>query len=184
MLTASTRLTQDRGLRSRPKKFHPAARVAAGAFGFLIFSHAFDGPDLYGASRRFETAPPNNPNRNNGNVVGLVSHACSTTNPEHPDELTLAWLQSHGLQGRALRVCFWLIVTAAMFALAKPRVSACPLGCSSTSRSVSISMLGGYTPRQRQSEQGLLRRTGGGGCRPRTDRWVKPSRGTGWPPIP
>jgi hypothetical protein len=26
-----------------------AARVAAGAFGFLIFSHAFDGPDLYGA---------------------------------------------------------------------------------------------------------------------------------------
>jgi hypothetical protein len=26
------------------------ARVAAGAFGFLIFSHAFDGPDLYGAS--------------------------------------------------------------------------------------------------------------------------------------
>jgi hypothetical protein len=26
------------------------ARVAAGAFGFLIFSHAFDGPDLYGES--------------------------------------------------------------------------------------------------------------------------------------
>jgi hypothetical protein len=26
------------------------ARVAAGAFGFLIFSYAFDGPDLYGAS--------------------------------------------------------------------------------------------------------------------------------------
>ena len=25
------------------------ARVAASAFGFLIFSHAFDGPDLYGA---------------------------------------------------------------------------------------------------------------------------------------
>jgi hypothetical protein len=23
-------------------------RIAAGAFGFLIFSHAFDGPDLYG----------------------------------------------------------------------------------------------------------------------------------------
>jgi hypothetical protein len=23
-------------------------RVAAGAFGFLIFNHAFDGPDLYG----------------------------------------------------------------------------------------------------------------------------------------
>jgi hypothetical protein len=31
------------------------ARVAAGAFGFLIFSHAFDGPDLYGASSFFET---------------------------------------------------------------------------------------------------------------------------------
>jgi hypothetical protein len=25
-------------------------RVAAGAFGFLIFSHVFDGSDLYGAS--------------------------------------------------------------------------------------------------------------------------------------
>jgi hypothetical protein len=25
-------------------------RVAAGAFGFLIFNHAFDGPDLYGES--------------------------------------------------------------------------------------------------------------------------------------
>jgi hypothetical protein len=34
-----------------------AARVAAGAFGFLIFSHAFDGPDLYGASSFFETMP-------------------------------------------------------------------------------------------------------------------------------
>jgi hypothetical protein len=31
------------------------ARVAAGAFGFLIFSHAFDGPDLYGALSFFET---------------------------------------------------------------------------------------------------------------------------------
>ena len=30
-------------------------RVAAGAFGFLIFSHAFDGPDLYGALSFFET---------------------------------------------------------------------------------------------------------------------------------
>jgi hypothetical protein len=28
--------------------------VAAGAFGFLIFNHAFDGPDLYGASSFFE----------------------------------------------------------------------------------------------------------------------------------
>jgi hypothetical protein len=29
--------------------------VAAGAFGFLIFSHAFDGPDLNGAWSFFET---------------------------------------------------------------------------------------------------------------------------------
>jgi hypothetical protein len=34
-----------------------AARVAAGAFEFLIFSHTFDGPDLYGASSFFETMP-------------------------------------------------------------------------------------------------------------------------------
>ena len=27
------------------------ARVAAGAFGFLIFSHALDGPDLYAIRR-------------------------------------------------------------------------------------------------------------------------------------
>jgi hypothetical protein len=33
------------------------ARVAAGALGFLIFSHASDGPDLYGASSFFETIP-------------------------------------------------------------------------------------------------------------------------------
>ena len=33
------------------------ARVAAGAFGFLIFNHAFDGPDLYGALSFFETMP-------------------------------------------------------------------------------------------------------------------------------
>jgi hypothetical protein len=31
------------------------AGVPAGAFGFLIFNHAFDGPDLYGASSFFET---------------------------------------------------------------------------------------------------------------------------------
>jgi hypothetical protein len=31
--------------------------VAAGAFKFLIFSHAFDAPDLYGASSFFETMP-------------------------------------------------------------------------------------------------------------------------------
>jgi hypothetical protein len=30
-------------------------RVAAGAFGFLIFNHVFDGPDLYGALSFFET---------------------------------------------------------------------------------------------------------------------------------
>jgi len=29
------------------------ARVAAGAFGFLIFNHAFDGPDSYGTSSFF-----------------------------------------------------------------------------------------------------------------------------------
>jgi hypothetical protein len=34
-----------------------AARVAAGAFGFFIFNHAFDGPDLYGALSFFETTP-------------------------------------------------------------------------------------------------------------------------------
>ena len=33
------------------------ARIAAGAFGFLIFNHAFDGPDLYGASNFFDTMP-------------------------------------------------------------------------------------------------------------------------------
>ena len=31
--------------------------VAADAFGFLIFSHAFDDPDLYGASSFFDTMP-------------------------------------------------------------------------------------------------------------------------------
>jgi hypothetical protein len=31
--------------------------VAAGDFGFLIFSHTFEGPDLYGASSFFETMP-------------------------------------------------------------------------------------------------------------------------------
>ena len=33
------------------------ARVAAGALEFLIFSHAVDGPDLYGALSFFETMP-------------------------------------------------------------------------------------------------------------------------------
>jgi hypothetical protein len=33
------------------------ARMADGAFGFLTFSHAFDGPDLYGALSFFETMP-------------------------------------------------------------------------------------------------------------------------------
>jgi hypothetical protein len=32
-------------------------RVAAGALGFLIFSHAFDDLDLYGALSFFETMP-------------------------------------------------------------------------------------------------------------------------------
>jgi hypothetical protein len=39
------------------QKFPSRARVAAGAFGFLIFNHAFDGPDLYGALSFFETMP-------------------------------------------------------------------------------------------------------------------------------
>src|SRR5262245_32262423 len=34
-----------------------ALATAAGAFGFLIFNHVFDGPDLYGASSFFETMP-------------------------------------------------------------------------------------------------------------------------------
>jgi hypothetical protein len=40
-----------------PQKLPSRARVAAGAFGFLIFSHAFEGPDLYGTSSFFETMP-------------------------------------------------------------------------------------------------------------------------------
>jgi hypothetical protein len=43
--------------RRRPQNVPSVARVAAGAFGFLIFSHAFDGPDLYGALSFFETMP-------------------------------------------------------------------------------------------------------------------------------
>jgi hypothetical protein len=42
---------------SRFQKLPSIAHVAAGAFGFLIFNHAFDGPDLYGASSFFETIP-------------------------------------------------------------------------------------------------------------------------------
>ena len=42
------------------------ARVAASAFGFLIFSHAFDGPDLYGpavggAASQFIVRPVSKP---------------------------------------------------------------------------------------------------------------------------
>jgi hypothetical protein len=40
----------NQAFRSGVQKVPSIARVAAGAFGFLIFSHAFDGPDLYGAS--------------------------------------------------------------------------------------------------------------------------------------
>src|SRR4030095_8929669 len=40
-----------------PQNVPSMARVAAGAFGFLIFNHAFDGPDLYGALTFFETMP-------------------------------------------------------------------------------------------------------------------------------
>ena len=39
------------------QKVPSIARVAAEAFGFLIFSHAFGGPDLYGASSLFEMMP-------------------------------------------------------------------------------------------------------------------------------
>jgi hypothetical protein len=39
------------------QKVPSIARVAAEAFGFLTFNHAFDGPDLYGASSFFETMP-------------------------------------------------------------------------------------------------------------------------------
>ena len=38
-------------------KIRTIARVATGAFGFLIFSHAFAGPDLCGASSFFDTMP-------------------------------------------------------------------------------------------------------------------------------
>jgi len=39
--------------------------VAAGALGFLIFNHAFDGPDLHGALSFFE-AMPSRPSLQNG----------------------------------------------------------------------------------------------------------------------
>jgi hypothetical protein len=39
------------------QKFQSTARVAAGAFGFLIFNHTLDGPDLYCAFSLFETMP-------------------------------------------------------------------------------------------------------------------------------
>jgi hypothetical protein len=43
-------------LRNRPDQNVPStARVAAGAFGFLIFNHALDGPELYGASLRWRS---------------------------------------------------------------------------------------------------------------------------------
>jgi hypothetical protein len=42
---------------TRPRNVPSITRVAAGTFGFLIFCHAFDGPDLYGASSFFETMP-------------------------------------------------------------------------------------------------------------------------------
>ena len=42
---------------SRFQKLPSKTRVAAAAFGFLVLSHAFDGPDLYGASSFFETMP-------------------------------------------------------------------------------------------------------------------------------
>jgi hypothetical protein len=42
---------------SRFQKLPSITRVAAAAFGFLVLSHALDGPDLYGASSIFGTMP-------------------------------------------------------------------------------------------------------------------------------
>jgi hypothetical protein len=55
------------------------ARVAAGAFGFLIFSHAFDGPDLYGASSFFETIPSSSKLADGcEHFIAMGRSACST----------------------------------------------------------------------------------------------------------
>ena len=45
---------QEQGWCHWPQNVPSVARVAAGAFGFLIFSHAFDGPERYGALSFFE----------------------------------------------------------------------------------------------------------------------------------
>jgi hypothetical protein len=44
-------------------------RVAAGAFGFLIFSRAFDGPDLYGALSFFERCPQGQADKLQANIL-------------------------------------------------------------------------------------------------------------------
>jgi hypothetical protein len=38
--------------------FASRARIIAGLFGFLIFSHSVERPDRYGDESRFETTPP------------------------------------------------------------------------------------------------------------------------------
>jgi hypothetical protein len=53
----TTSALSDGALHKDAQNVPSMARVAAGAFGFLIFSHAFDDPDLYGASSFFETMP-------------------------------------------------------------------------------------------------------------------------------
>ena len=55
--SASSQSTQQCGYRFLNQDVPSIPRVAGGAFGFLIFSHGFDGPDLYGASSFFETPP-------------------------------------------------------------------------------------------------------------------------------
>jgi hypothetical protein len=49
---------QSRNVRYRDLERSVDCPYAAGAFGFLIFSQTFDGPDLYGASSFFKTMPP------------------------------------------------------------------------------------------------------------------------------
>jgi hypothetical protein len=53
------------------------ARVAAGAFGFLIFNHTFDGPDLYGTGKMPLPSSPAS-----AAVTGPSIGACSRTERE------------------------------------------------------------------------------------------------------
>jgi hypothetical protein len=45
-------------------------------FEFLIFSHAFDGPDLYGALIFFETIPSSRNWQTAANMSQKFSHRC------------------------------------------------------------------------------------------------------------